>query len=387
MQKSSIIIVGVLFIGLILSGFQCSSTETTSARLYIQQKNYAKAMDVLKKEVANNPKSDEGWYYLGYVYGETGNVDSMLIAFTNSLSVSENFKKEISDLKNYYWANSFNSGVNLYQRGNKTADEDSSKMFYDKSIMAFKSATLINPDSTDSYKNLAFVLMRSGRMEEAIEPFQKLIEIKHELAGYRYLGEIYYTLGINKTSSFNATGNVEDSISALENYEKAISVLEEGRSRYHDNAEIVRILNASYIGAGRNDEALESSKELAEKEPDNKVSLYNYGVILLQTEDFAGAEKQFKKALEIDPEYENAIYNLALTYVKWGTALSKQEEENEEYTGEYKKKYESALPYLEKVVKTDSENAAVWELMGKVYGVLGMQDKALDAFNNADKLK
>ena len=51
MQKSNILLAVVLFAGMILSGFQCSSTELTSARLYIQQKNFDKAIEVLKKDV------------------------------------------------------------------------------------------------------------------------------------------------------------------------------------------------------------------------------------------------------------------------------------------------------------------------------------------------
>jgi len=53
-------IVLVVIVGMLSTAFQCSSTELTSAKLYIQQKNYDKALDVLQKEVAKNPKSDEG---------------------------------------------------------------------------------------------------------------------------------------------------------------------------------------------------------------------------------------------------------------------------------------------------------------------------------------
>ena len=44
MQSSKIIIVIALFLGIIFTGFECSSTELTSAKLYIQQKNYDKAL-------------------------------------------------------------------------------------------------------------------------------------------------------------------------------------------------------------------------------------------------------------------------------------------------------------------------------------------------------
>ncbi|TDJ55014.1 MAG: tetratricopeptide repeat protein [Ignavibacteria bacterium] len=387
MQKSKILLVVALFAGMILSGFQCSSTELTSARLYIQQKNFDKAIEVLKKDVANNPKSDEGWFLLGHTYGEVDDIESMIMAYDKSLTISSKFEKEVNNSKNFYWTNNFNSGVNLFQRGNNTADEDSAKIFYDKSIDAFETAAIIQPDSADTYKNMAFVYMSSERNELAIEPLQKLVDLKKELDGYRYLGEIYYTIGSNKSLEYRMSGDVIDSLEAAEYYDKAILVLEDGVAIYKTDGELIRILNSSYIETGRIEEALESSKVLVEAEPDNETYRYNYGVILLQTNDFPAAEEQFLKALEINPDYENAAYNLGLTYVKWGTQLKDQEEETEVYTDEDLAKYRQALPYLELIVETDAENAEIWELLGKVYGILNMQEEAMDAFNKADQLR
>jgi cytochrome c-type biogenesis protein CcmH/NrfG len=39
------------------------------------------------------------------------------------------------------------------------------------------------------------------------------------------------------------------------------------------------------------------------------------------------------------------------------------------------------------IVETDAENAEIWELLGKVYGILSMQEEAMDAFNKADQLR
>jgi tetratricopeptide (TPR) repeat protein len=275
----------------------------------------------------------------------------------------------------------------LFQRANDTADEDSAKIFYDKSIDAFETAAIIQPDSADTYKNMAFVYMSSGRNELAIEPLQKLVELKKELDGYRYLGEIYYTIGTSKNAEYKISGNALDSLEAAEYYDKAILVLEDGVAIYKTDGELTRILNSSYIETGRIEEALESSKVLVEAEPDNETYRYNYGVILLQTNDFTGAEEQFLKALEINPDYDNASYNLGLTYVKWGTQLKDQEEETEVYTDEDLAKYRQALPYLELIVESDTENAEIWELLGKVYGILSMQEEAMDAFNKADQLR
>ena len=387
MKNSKLIVAGLLLLGLVFAGFQCSSTELTSAKLYIQQKNWDKALEVLKEEVQKNPKSDEGYYLMGTVYSELDKTDEMIDAFDKSLAISNKFADKIHDFKAYQWANNYNRGVSLFQRGNKTTDKDSSKILYDMAIDAYKMAIKLEPDTAETYRNLAFVYLTVGKTEEAVDPLQKLIDLKQAEEGYQYLGEVYYTLGANKMVDFKNDGNKEDSIKAVEYYNKGIAVLEEGLMKYPENTEMLGYKTQAYIGANRLDEALSSAKAQVEKQPDNAVYHYNYGVLLLNVEDYEQAEQQLLKAIDIDPNYENAIYNLGVTYVKWGTAMNKEAEAKGQISEEYKQKYQKALPYLEKVVEKDSKNAQIWELLGKVYGVLGMTDDANNAFNKADELR
>jgi len=387
MKSSKFFLIIALLFGITLMGFQCSSTELTSARLYIQQKNFDKALEVLQDEVTQNPKSDEGYYLLGYVYGEKGEMEKMIESFDQSIAISNKFSKEINDSRAYHWANSFNKGVNLFQRGSRTADEDSSKMYYDMSVNEYQNAIMLQPDSAETYRNLAFVYLTMGKNEESIVPLQKLVDLEKSEDGYQYLGEVYYTLASNKMISFKNSGIQQDSTDAVELYNNAINVLEEGRQLYPENADMLVALSNSYLGANKIEVAMDAFKEGVEKEPDNKYYRYNYGVLLLGAEMFEDAETQFLKAIEIDNEYENAIYNLAVTYVKWGTDLNKKAEDQGIISEDYKKKYELALPYLEKVVEKDQENIQIWELLGKVYSVLGMQEDATNAFNKADELR
>ncbi|MCW8817200.1 MAG: tetratricopeptide repeat protein [Ignavibacteriaceae bacterium] len=387
MKNSNLFVFGMLLLGIIFLGFQCSSTELNSAKLYIQQKNWDKALDALKADVEKNPKSDEGYYLLGTVYSELDRTEEMIEAFDNSLAISHKFADKINEYRAYQWANNYNRGVSLFQRGNNTADKDSSKMYYDMAIDAYKKATILEPDSGLTYRNLAFVYLTTNQTEESIEPLKKLIELEKAEEGYQYLGEVYYTLGLNKMSEFKNDGNKEDSIKAMDYYNKGIMTLEEGLKLYPDNSEMLNASTNSYIGAGRINEAITSAKALVEKEPDNAVYHYNYGVLLLNVEKYQDAETQLLKAIELDPNYENAIYNIAVTYVKWGTAINKEAEAQGVLSEDYKQKYQKALPYLEKVVELDAKNPEMWELIGKVYSVLGMNDDANNAFKKADELR
>jgi len=380
MKHSKLFVLAFLVLSMVFVGYQCGSTEITSAKLYIQQKNYDKAIEVLQKEVTKNPKSDEGYYLLGYVQGEQGNFEGMVDSYDKSLAISKSFEKNINDSRKYFWAQAFNRGVSLYQRGVKSTDADSAKIYYDKSIADFNSALKIEPDSGDTYKNLAFVYLSKGDNEAAIEPLKQLIAREKALDGYKFLGEIYYVNGTNlKAQDKNDEAKAE--------YNKSIEVLEEGLKNYPDDPEMLVTLSTAYIGADRGSEAIDKYKKLVEAKPEDKNIRYNYGVLLLGADDFAGAETQFKKAIDLDPAYDNAIYNLGVTYLKWGTYLNKKSDEEGKVSDEYKAKYQSALPYLEKAVQMKDANAQTWELLGKVYSVLGMNDDATNAFKKADEMR
>ncbi len=387
MKNSKLFILGMLFIGIMFLGFQCASTELTSAKLYIQQKNWDKALETLQTEVAKNPKSDEGYYLLGTVYSELEKTDEMIAAFDESLAISNKYEKSIKEYRTFQWANNFNRGVSLFQRGSKATDKDSTTMYYNLAIGAYQKAIILEPDSAETYRNLAFAYLTSGKAEESVEPLKKLIDLEQAEEGYQYLGEVYYTLGANMMSDYQNTKNVADSVKAMGYLESSITTLNEGLQKFPENSEMQVAITSSYIAANKIDVAISSAEKLVEKDPLNKVYRYNYGVLLLNVEKYAEAETQLKKAIEIDPDYENAIYNIGVTYVKWGTAINKEAEKQGLISEDYKKKYEMAVPHLEKVVEKDPTNVAIWELLGKVYSVLGMTDDATNAFNKADELR
>ncbi len=393
MHRSKLFIIAVLLVGLGITGFQCASTEITSAKLYIQQKNYTKALDALEMEVQKNPKSDEGYYLMGYVDGELGKYDAMIDAYNKSTAISNQYEKNIKDSRKYFWAQLFNQGVGYFQKGNNEKDKDSAAVMFDKSIEAFKTAVKLEPDSADTYKNLAFVYMTEQNYDDAVAPLQKLIDKEHSLDGYKYLGEIYYDKATKLKAKYQDSKNVEDSTAYMDYFNKAITVLQDGRKNFPNNSDLLLYLSNSYIGAHKIEVAIDAFKAGVEQDPQNKYYRYNYGVLLLGAKDYQSAETQFKKALEIDPNYQNALYNLAVTYVKWGADLNKVAEDsnkanpNAPVDQSYKEKYQEALPYLEKLVKVKSDDAQMWELLGRVYTILGNQDKATEAFKEADKLR
>jgi tetratricopeptide (TPR) repeat protein len=386
MQRSKIIVITALFLGIIFTGFQCASTELTSAKLYIQQKNYDKALEVLKKDVEKNPQSDEGYFLMGDIYGEKGQYDQMVVAYNKSLAISKTYEKDITNKKIHFWYTLTQSGASYFKRVATNKNQDSVKVNLDKAANSFENAVMILPDSAYTYYLLSLVYMSQQKYDQAIAPLEKYKDLGKTPEGYVYLGSIYYDKGNRLKDTYAKSKNVQDSISYMENFNKSISVLEEGRTKYPNDSKLLGTLSSAYVAANKLSVAIDAFKSLAENDP-KKENLYNYGVVLLGADKYEEAVKQFNKALDLDPKYQNAIYNIAVCYVKWGTEINKEAEVKGDKGDAYKEKYRQAIPYLEHYTQIDNNDIKVWDLLGKVYAIVGMPDKAKDAYDKVDQLR
>jgi len=389
MQNSKILFIALLFLGILFTGFECASTELTSARLYISQKNYVKAEEVLKKEVEKNPQSDEGWFLLGSLNGEKGDFAAAVGDYNKSLAISNKYQKDITNQRYSYWVNQFKAGDTYYKRAIGTKDPDTLKTNLNKAVIALQNAINILPDSggiSNPYKYLAFCYFALKDIDSAIKPLEQLAAIGKVPDGFIYLGKIYYDKGIISRDDFQKNKNAQDSINSQGYFDKSISVLEEGRVKFPNETELLKTLEASYVAANKSNIALEVFKSLAEKDP-KKENFYNYGVILMSSDKFELAIVQFNNALNLDPNFKNAIYNLAVSYVKWGADIKKAIDEKGDKSEAYKDKFRAAIPHLEKLTQMDPKDITYWDLLGKVYANTDNPDKAKDAFDKVDQLR
>jgi tetratricopeptide (TPR) repeat protein len=377
----------MIFMWLTFSAYQCASTEITSARLYIQQKNYDKAEEVLKKEVTKNPQSEEGWYLTGFVKHEKRDYIGMLEAFQKAIQVGKKYEREINQLLKASWAENFNDGVNYFNAANRNENPDSVKILRQKAINSFETAIQMQPDSNDTYRNLVFVYLSAGDLEGSIEPTERWVNRVKSLESYQVITEVYYTKAEQKWNKYLSSKNVQDSVEALQLYQITEKYANEGLQKYPNDGTLNSFLFNTYISLGKKDLALSKAKDAVDQNPNDKYTNYNYGTMLLEAKNYEEAVKYFKKSLEIDPKYENAIYNIAACYINWGIQVRDKEEESNSTERTYKKYFEEAKTYLEQLAQLTPNDFKTWERLGQVYAVLGMKDKAEEAFNKADELR
>lgn len=124
--------------------------------------------------------------------------------------------------------------------------------------------------------------------------------------------------------------------------------------------------------------------EVLEKNPNDADLVYNLGVIASKSNP-TEAEKYYKRAIEIKPDYVNAYLNLAILkldadkkYIDEMNKLGNSEKDNKRYEVIKKMRNDNfmvTLPYLEKAYELDPKNADVGSTLLNVYGALEMTDK------------
>lgn len=164
---------GVYAIGLVsmmLMGFQCSSKEMTSAKLYIQRKEYDNAAKQLEAEVAKNPANEDAWFLLGQVRSEGKQYKEMKDAFAKALEISPKHKKEITGYLLSTWSKMFNQGVEMVNKA-----QDSAQVL--SAVESFKMAAYMEPDSMMNNDMIGYCYYRVGDYDAAIpyltEGFEK----------------------------------------------------------------------------------------------------------------------------------------------------------------------------------------------------------------------
>ncbi len=218
-------IVGITLSSMVITGFQCSSAEVTSAKLYITRKEFQSAEAALMKETQKNAKNEEAWLLLGKVRLELKNYKGMKDAFVEVLKIAPTHKKEIDAITISIWGGLFNKGVDYINKAVDTLE------YYDNAIDAFTMAMYVIPDSLINQRNLGLAYyrksdalrakMRPQEAEEAlqmsVEPLTISFEKAKDVMACRLVSEIYSVKASDLKSKFMEVNH--DAFAAVKNIE------------------------------------------------------------------------------------------------------------------------------------------------------------------------
>jgi tetratricopeptide (TPR) repeat protein len=198
------------------TGFQCGSAETTSAKLYMNQKQWDKAEASLVKELAKNDKNEEAWFLLGQVRLEIKKYAEMNEAYTHALQISDAHKGDIARNRLAIWAMMYNDGVNLYNKGRDTA------VYFQRAVDRFSTAIVMVPDSSGTYYVRALAYYAQQNLKSALADLEHAVTLKPDFEeAARLAGQVHYNMATDRLTAKDDAGAQAEFTLASQAFEKA----------------------------------------------------------------------------------------------------------------------------------------------------------------------
>lgn len=335
--------------------------------------------EYFEKSIASFTKASQAWpdtaltfRYMGYAYNNKGDYDNALVSFKKAWDLGKDAESVKRAGRIYLTKGDDHKGkfetanaVNLKALKNLEEVKRASSKDKVKDLLAL-------PDETKK------VGPKNTTKEDWIyKTYQVTISFDGDKVIDRKFGQPPYNPAIDSTE-FHL---------ALEQYLKAVELLESARSADPKDNETLQALLKAYVESNRIEPAVREFEKAVASDPGNKTNHFILGVLYRTLGKYDEAIASFKEANKIDPNDCEVLFDIAATYYNWGVDMLKASDEKSEQSDAYKAKFQAALPYLEKVSECKKEDPAVWETMGTVYARLGMQDKAMKAFDQADKIR
>ncbi len=382
---------------LMVTGFQCGSAESTSAKLYMQRKEWSAAELALMKEVENNPANAEAWYNLGQVRLRKGeqsldaknyaqfktDLSNMVYAYDKSLGVSPDYQPQIQTERLFAWQKALNAGVELFNRSIKAAEGEAPGLRA-QAVQLYDVAIAVNPDSLLPYKNASIALQADGLTDRQLPYLQKARKISTDTEILSLLIQIY----IDRGDKLKAGG---DERGAMESYDLALADLKVARASAPDNTELLNAMIDLYIKVGRAPEAIPLMEEGLKTDPKNRDYHYNLGVLLMQSGKLPEAIGHFDAALDADPKYDFALQNAGTANLKIADEMKRASQSDDpKKAGQnraYVEYFKKAASYFQRLTEIRPDDPNAWDFYGSACANGGMLKEAEAAIAKADALR
>nr|WKN36249.1 tetratricopeptide repeat protein [Tunicatimonas sp. TK19036] len=354
----------------VLSYGQAKNVRKAQASL--EKGELAEAKEMIDPAINDEKTKDDGktWYTYGDVYlaiatdsTKSVQADQPYEKALNAYSKVKELEKENSlyavqadQQIQQVWANAINSGATLY-----------SNQDFSKALELFEIAKMAMPDDTTAYIYGGISAQQAGDMNMAAENYAYLVDSLDYVSKDFYNSLIYIYLVENKDE------------------ERALDYIRKAQDVFPDDPEFLKREITMLINGERYDEAEQKLAKAIEAEPGEASNYYNQGYLYEQMDQGEQAVESYKKAIEADPQYFDANFNLAAYYYNEAADilaeansmdLKEYQEKGEEIEANAKEYFEKALPYLETSQNIEPDNQKVLETLATVYQRLGMEEKA-----------
>ncbi len=286
--------------------------NVVSAHSAYENGDFIKAADYIEKALTD-PKAiakEKTWRYRGDIYlGIAGSPD-LMAQFPNAVQICKEsyFKSiELDTKKDYIQENTTGlsnlQGIVLAAAGKQYEGNDFCGAAANFVVAKDISTRFGIVDSAAIY-NGAFCAERCGKLEDALAGYQESAKIGYNVPGvYGSIVELYNKMGKK---------------------DEAVKTLSEARAKYPKDSELLRAEVNVYLTDQKYDQALGLLKDLTAQDPKNEMIWFVLGVTYEKLGKVADQEAAYLKAIEINPTYFDALFNLGASIYNQGVEKYKE---------------------------------------------------------------
>lgn len=310
-MKKVLILLAIVFTANVM---MAQKMDRTNAYNYNRNGQYEKAAEAIEKCVNHEsflgmkPKDQaQAWLYRGMIYLNIQQDAELAPKYPDALDMAyESLTKCIKADESYAKDNA----QDIYQRIGAIAVkyfqvgvENFNNEVYPQAAMNFRKSYEISlsgsaPD-TSALINAALAYQRGGMYEDALTNYQDL-----------------KNLGYNKVDVYK---NLAACYTSMNNEEKSLEMIQEGLDKFPGDAGLIIEKVNLYLKQGNGEDAIADLNKLHDLDPNNASILFILGTIYGDdTHEIFDADKAiqyYNEALQVNPEFYDADYNLAALYV------------------------------------------------------------------------
>ncbi|MDH4083144.1 MAG: tetratricopeptide repeat protein [Nitrospira sp.] len=363
--------------------------------ILLNQKRIAESEQVAKKGLQYAADSPIGYYYLGRISIEAGNMEQALSSFDRAISVNPSFEpaylaqasvhesrqekdKAIAVLKLYlHQVNPRNREVRQHLIQLYIATKD-----YAGGLAELETMLEDNPGDLDAQLRMALIYGEKKEFSKAIAQLTDILKVKPaELKVRDYLGYLYeetkdlpkametYRYNLHLDPRF-ADSHIHLGVLLyrLKQFPEAVTHLDEAVQLMPKQPEPHIVLGLAYLQSEQFEKASQAFQEGIRHNPKNADLHFNLGTAYDKLNRFDDVERAMETALSLDPHHADALNYLGYSYA------------------ERDMKIDQALSLTKRAVALKPENGYYVDSLGWAFYKSGLLSEALTEIKRAVSL-
>jgi len=251
-----------------------------------------------------------------------------------------------------------------------------------EAVESFDKAIQLKPDYVEAYYNRGVLFQELGKLEKAKQSYDQAIQLKHDYT------EAYNNCGV--------------ALQDLGQFREAMSYFDQAIRQNSDYAQAYNNRGVTLKGLGRLEEAMQNCDKAIQIKPDYTEAYINRGNVFKEMQLLEPALNSYNKAKQLNPDFALAFNNCGVTLKELGRMeeavhnYNKAIQIKSDYAEAYNNlgavlqetgKLKSALRNCDKAIELKPDYAEAYINRGNVLFQLGKLDEAINSSDKAIQLK